>query len=100
MVAILQLQLCAGNIPIGVSAELAAKQLRGANDNIQVVPGDVLPGIPAHRLKGGADYHVTAKWIVGGDAVYESGQYFRGDESTRWDSSQASPWSIFILATN
>ncbi len=54
-----------------------------ANGNIQVAPGDGLPGIPAHRLKAGADYHVTTKWIVGGDADYESGQYFRGDESNQ-----------------
>jgi iron complex outermembrane receptor protein len=51
--------------------------------NIRVVPGDVLPGIPAHRLKAGADYHVTPDLIIGADAVYESGQYFRGDESNQ-----------------
>jgi iron complex outermembrane receptor protein len=53
------------------------------NGNIQVVPGDVLPGIPAHRIKAGADYHITSAWSIGGDAVYESGQYLRGDESNQ-----------------
>ena len=47
-----------------------------ANGNIQVVPGDVLPGIPAHRVKAGADYRVLPAWIVGADVVYESSQYF------------------------
>ena len=54
-----------------------------ANGNIAVRPGDVLPGIPAHRLKAGGDIHVTRDWIIGADAVYESSQYFRGDESNQ-----------------
>jgi iron complex outermembrane recepter protein len=63
-----------------------------AAGNIQVKPGDVLPGIPAHRLKLGADYHVTPSWLVGGDMVYESAQYFRGDES-----NQMGPLSGFAV---
>ncbi|MGD0191436.1 MAG: TonB-dependent receptor [Rhizomicrobium sp.] len=54
-----------------------------ANGNIHVFPGDVLPGMPAHRVKAGGDYHVTTDWTVGADATYESGQYFRGDESNQ-----------------
>ncbi|HEY3638171.1 MAG TPA: TonB-dependent receptor [Rhizomicrobium sp.] len=54
-----------------------------ANGNIQVRPGDTLPGIPAHRVKVGADYRVTPSWLVGADVMYESGQYFFGDESNQ-----------------
>jgi iron complex outermembrane recepter protein len=54
-----------------------------ANGNIQVRPGDTLPGIPAHRIKAGADYRVMPSWFVGADVVYESGQYFFGDESNQ-----------------
>lgn len=54
-----------------------------ANGDIEVEPGDALPGIPAHRIKGGADYRVLPSWLVGADVVYESGQYFRGDESNQ-----------------
>src|SRR5579862_6831207 len=54
-----------------------------ANGDIQVRPGDTLPGIPAHRIKAGADYHVTHSWLIGGDFVYESSQYFYGDESNQ-----------------
>ena len=54
-----------------------------ANGNIHVHPGDVLPGIPAHRIKAGADYRITSNWVVGGDVVWESSQYFRGDESNQ-----------------
>ncbi len=54
-----------------------------ANGNIAVHPGDVLPGIPAHRIKAGADLQVTPSWIVGGDVAYDSAQYFRGDEANQ-----------------
>jgi len=54
-----------------------------ANGNIQVVPGDQLPGIPRYRLKLDADYAVSEKWTVGGDLVAESGQFFFGDESNQ-----------------
>ncbi len=53
------------------------------NGNIQVEPGDVLPGIPAHRIKAGADYRVLPAWSIGVDVVYESSQVFRGDESNQ-----------------
>lgn len=54
-----------------------------ANGDIEVAPGDALPGIPSHRIKGGADYRVMPSWLLGADVVYESGQYFRGDESNQ-----------------
>ncbi len=54
-----------------------------ANGNIQVRPGDVLPGIPAHRIKVGGDYRITSSWLIGANLVYESPQYFRGDESNQ-----------------
>jgi iron complex outermembrane receptor protein len=54
-----------------------------ANGNIQVRPGDTLPGIPAHRIKAGADYRVLPNWLVGAGIVYESSQYFFGDESNQ-----------------
>jgi iron complex outermembrane receptor protein len=54
-----------------------------ANGNIQVRPGDRLPGIPPHRIKAGADYRITDNWVVGGDVVWESAQYFLGDASNQ-----------------
>jgi len=53
------------------------------NGNIQVTPGDRLPGIPLHQLKAGGDYHVTANWAVGAAVTYFSDQYLRGDESNQ-----------------
>jgi iron complex outermembrane receptor protein len=54
-----------------------------ANGNINVTPGDRLPGIPLHQLKAGADYHITPQWSVGGVLTYFSDQFLRGDESNQ-----------------
>jgi iron complex outermembrane recepter protein len=54
-----------------------------AAGNIQVSPGDRLPGIPEHQLKVGADYRVTPHWTVGATLIYNSDQFFRGDESNQ-----------------
>ena len=54
-----------------------------ADGNIQVTPGDRLPGIPLNQLKAGADYHVTDKLTIGAVLTYFSDQYLRGDESNQ-----------------
>jgi iron complex outermembrane receptor protein len=51
--------------------------------NIQVQPGDQLPGVPQNRLKVNADYSVTDKWQVGGNLIYTSSQFFFGDASNQ-----------------
>ena len=53
---------------------------RDGNGNIQVMPGDNLPGIPNHKFKIGFDYTVLPKWKVGADLVYRSSTYYFGDE--------------------
>jgi iron complex outermembrane recepter protein len=54
-----------------------------AAGNIQVRPGDQLPGVPQNRLKVNADYAVTDKWKLGGNLVYTSRQFFFGDASNQ-----------------
>ena len=51
--------------------------------NIQVSPGDQLPGVPRNRLKVNADYAVTDKWKLGGNLIYTSSQFFFGDASNQ-----------------
>jgi iron complex outermembrane receptor protein len=51
--------------------------------NIQVTPGDQLPGVPQNRLKVNADYAVTDKWKLGGNLIYTSNQFFFGDASNQ-----------------
>ena len=48
---------------------------------ITVTPGNVIPSIPAHRVKAGFEYAVFDNWKVGADLIAVSGQYLRGDES-------------------
>ena len=55
-----------------------------ANGNIQVMPGDQIPGVPRNRAKVGFDYAVTDAFKVGGDAQYIGSQYFVGDESNQY----------------
>ena len=52
-----------------------------ANGNIQVQPGNHLPGIPGNLWKLGVDYKVTDAWTVGGTGVAASGQFLFGDEA-------------------
>jgi iron complex outermembrane recepter protein len=54
-----------------------------ANGNIQVEPGDNLPGIPRHKFKIGFDYFVSPQWKIGADLVYRSRQFYFGDEINR-----------------
>lgn len=57
------------------------------DDEIQVSSGDRIPGIPAHSLKLGAEYAFTPKLTIGGDMIYSSGVYLRGDESNQLDTT-------------
>ncbi|HEY3916208.1 MAG TPA: TonB-dependent receptor [Stellaceae bacterium] len=54
-----------------------------AEGNIQVQPGDHLPGIPEHRVTLNGDYHLTEAWIVGATVTYSGAQIYRGDESNQ-----------------
>jgi outer membrane receptor protein involved in Fe transport len=51
------------------------------NGNIQIRPGNHLPGVPTNLLKLGVDYQVTEAWTVGGTGIAASGQYLFGDEA-------------------
>lgn len=53
------------------------------NGDIQVQPGNRLPGIPKHRLKLGADFKVIPLWTVGATVNVVSNFYYVGDESNQ-----------------
>jgi iron complex outermembrane receptor protein len=48
---------------------------------ITVRPGNIIPSIPAHRFKAGAEYAIFDNWKVGADLIAVSRQYLRGDET-------------------
>jgi outer membrane cobalamin receptor len=54
-----------------------------ANGNISVIPGDHIPGIPAHRFKVGAEYAVTDLWKVGADLNAVGSQYLIHDDANQ-----------------
>jgi iron complex outermembrane recepter protein len=54
-----------------------------ANGNIQVQPGDRLPGIPQHRLKLGADYKILPDLTVGATVNVVSSFFYVGDQSNQ-----------------
>ena len=53
--------------------------------NIAVRAGDHIPGIPQHHFKLGATYQVNQRLLLGMDAIYNSTQFIRGDESNQLD---------------
>jgi len=65
-----------------------------ANGDIQVLPGDRLPGVPRHRLKLGVDRELAPGWLVGGTLAVVSPQYYHGDES-----NQTSPLGGYHLVS-
>ena len=52
-----------------------------ADGNIQIQPGDRLPGVPANLFKLGLDYKATELWTLGATAITASGQFLFGDEA-------------------
>ncbi len=49
--------------------------------NINVMPGDHIPGIPAHRFKIGGEYAITDAWKLGADLNFFGSQYLIHDDS-------------------
>ncbi len=54
-----------------------------ANDDIQVSPGDKIPGIPAQSVKVRVGYDFTETVSAGTNIMVFSSQYARGDENNR-----------------
>ena len=50
-------------------------------DEIEVRPGNRLPGLPRHSLKFGVDWQATPAWAVGAQWRGYSGQFVRGNEN-------------------
>ena len=59
----------------------ASNPYRNANGDIQVLPGDRLPGIARQRLKVGVDYQVTAAFSAGATVSVVGNQNYYGDEA-------------------
>jgi len=60
-----------------------ANSTADSNGNIQVSPGNRIPGIPRHHLNAAANYDLTEKITVGAGAVAVSRQFARGNDNNR-----------------
>jgi iron complex outermembrane recepter protein len=60
-----------------------------ANDGgeIEVEKGDRIPGIPEHTLKLGTSVAITPRMRLGGEIIYNSGRFLRGDEANLLDET-------------
>jgi outer membrane receptor protein involved in Fe transport len=52
-----------------------------ADGEIEVLPGDRIPGIPRHRVDLTLDYDATSQWTLGGSVTAQSSAYRFGDEA-------------------
>ncbi|HEX9181447.1 MAG TPA: TonB-dependent receptor [Burkholderiales bacterium] len=68
-----------------------------ANGQIQVNPGNRIPGIPRHQLKFRADYAFTPKFSAGITVQAFSDQYARGDENNQDINGKVPGYSIVNL---
>lgn len=55
--------------------------LANEDGEIQVQPGDLIPGVPERVLKAGADYSFNERLQAGIEWIYNGPQYLRGDEN-------------------
>lgn len=53
------------------------------DDEIEVRPGDRIPGQPKHNLKVNADWRVLPQWTVGAQVSAYASQYVRGNENNK-----------------
>ena len=81
------------NHPI-LEDEPDAPQIVG-DGKLLVSSGARLPGIPEHQANVGLDYTITDRLSIGGDVVWRSGVYYRGDEANLLD--QTDGYSILNL---
>ena len=66
-----------------------------ADGNVQILPGNRIPGVPRNRIKAGIDYSITDAFKVGGDALFVGSQYFVGDESNQ--AQRLPSYAVFNL---
>ena len=65
----------------------------GAGD-ITVHSGDTIPGIPKHNIKARAEYAFTPQFSAGGNVIFASDQYARGDENNQDDNGKLPSYTV------
>ncbi len=52
-----------------------------ADGEIEVEPGDLIPGVPRRQFRAGADVRIAARVLLGARVLGDSSRYLRGDEA-------------------
>lgn len=63
------------------SAFISFSPVNPLGANRQVRPGDTIPGQPKHQIKLSLDRQLAENLNMGGEYLYSSSQYYRGDEA-------------------
>ena len=66
--------------------------------NRQVSTGDTIPGQPKHQVKMSIDKEFAENFNIGGEYLYSSSQFFRGDEAN--ENAQIEGHSVINLYLN
>ena len=84
--------------PFKVASEVNSSAV---NDEIQVRPGNELPGIPNHQLKLRGEWQATPSWTIGTNILAFSDQYSFGNENNKHqgDGAKVSGYTIMNLDT-
>ena len=76
---------------------------------IDVEPGDFIPGVPRRQFRAGADVRVSDRLVLGARLLGDSGRYLRGDEANLlepvgsawrgdlWGRAELTSWLDLVL---
>lgn len=71
----------------------------GDAHEIRVSKGNRIPNIPENLFKLRADYTATDAWSLGGNLIYSSGMFLRGDENNQDVHGKSSAYYVLNLDT-
>ena len=66
--------------PLVLPSDAEVNSAANEDGELQVQPGDRLPGIPRHSFKGGVQYDLTNAWDLALETIVTSDRVFTGDE--------------------
>jgi len=68
-----------------------------ANGDIQVQPGNQIPGIPRHLFKAGTEYTFAQNWSIGASMYAATSQFARGNENNLDANGRVQGYMIFNI---
>ena len=78
----------------------ASNSSANANGNINVLPGNKMPGIPQNTFKLLLDYAAMSQWDIGANLLYRSAIFARGDENNKDRNGMIAGYSVLNIFTN